>query len=156
RELALDRALKRQIDKISHATFLGLTHEPAIRLAKALVSIAPKGLARVFYSDNGSTSVEVALKMAYQYWQLSGRRQKTKFVSLKEGYHGDTLGSVSVGGVELFHSRFRSLLFRGYTVTPGDFKEVAETLRRRHKEIAAFVMEPLVQGASGMLLMPKG
>ncbi len=86
----LDRALKRQIDRVSHSTFLGLTHEPAIRLAKHLIEIAPPGLTRVFYSDNGSTAVEVALKMAYQYWQLRGLKNKTRFVSLNEGYHGDT------------------------------------------------------------------
>ena len=152
----LDRALKRQIDKISHTTFLGLTHEPAIRLARKLIAIAPKGLSRVFYSDNGSTAVEVAIKMAYQFWKLTGHPRKTKFVSLKQGYHGDTIGSVSVGGIDLFHSRFRSLLFKGFTVTPGDFAEIQRLLERHHREMAAVVMEPLIQGASGMLLMPKG
>ncbi len=93
-----------------HSTFLGLTHEPAIRLAKKLIEIAPQGLSRVFYSDNGSTAVEVAVKMAYQYWQLTGHAKKTKFVSMKEGYHGDTLGSVSVGGIDLFHERFQGVV----------------------------------------------
>ncbi len=171
----LDRALKHQIDKISHTTFLGLTHEPAVRLAKKLVDIAPKGLSRVFYSDNGSTAVEVALKMAYQYWQLRRRNSKTKFVSLKEGYHGDTVGSVSVGGIELFHARFRDLLFKGWQVTPGGrhpggrkpgsimidpgFRrgdDMERVLRRHHSSIAAVVMEPLVQGASGIRLIPRG
>ncbi len=167
----LDRALKRQADKISHSTFLGLTHEPAIRLAKRLTQISPQGLTRVFYSDNGSTAVEVAIKMAYQYWQLLGRPRKTKFISLKEGYHGDTLGSVSVGGIDLFHLRFRDLLFKGYTVRAphpapspsrgeggggGDFGEVNRVVERHHSQIAAVVMEPLIQGASGMRLMPEG
>ncbi len=167
----LDRALKRQIDKISHVTFLGLTHEPAIRLARKLTQIAPKGLSRVFYSDNGSTAVEVAIKMAYQYWQLIGQSRKTKFVSLKEGYHGDTIGSVSVGGIDLFHARFRKLLFQGYSVRAphplppprggrvqggGDFGDITAVIKRHHSEIAAVVMEPLVQGASGILLIPKG
>jgi adenosylmethionine---8-amino-7-oxononanoate aminotransferase len=155
RRAELDQALRRQLSRLAHSTFLGLTHEPAIRLAKKLVEIAPAGLSRVFYSDNGSTAVEVAVKMAYQYWQLTGRPRKKKFVSLREGYHGDTLGSVSVGGIDLFHSRFRSLLFKGWMADPrGD--GMAKILRRHHKEIAAVVMEPLIQGAAGMLLMPKG
>jgi len=152
----LNAAIRKQLSKIAHSTFLGLTHEPAIRLAKRLIEIAPPSLARVFYSDNGSTAVEVAIKMAYQYWQLTGHSKKTKFVSMKEGYHGDTLGSVSVGGIDLFHARFRSLLFKGFTAHPGDFEEIQRILSRHHREIAAVVMEPLIQGASGMLLMPKG
>jgi adenosylmethionine-8-amino-7-oxononanoate aminotransferase len=152
----LNAAIRKQLSKIAHSTFLGLTHEPAIRLAKKLIAIAPRGLSRVFYSDNGSTAVEVAIKMAYQYWQLTGHPKKTKFVSLKEGYHGDTLGSVSVGGIDLFHSRFRSLLFKGFTVTPGDFEGIRRIFEHHHRNIAAVVMEPLIQGASGMLLMPKG
>jgi adenosylmethionine-8-amino-7-oxononanoate aminotransferase len=156
RRAELDRALKRQIDKISHSTFLGLTHEPAIRLAKKLIEMAPRGFARVFYSDNGSTAVEVAIKMAYQYWQLRGDTKKTKFVSLKESYHGDTIGSVSVGGIELFHARFRDLLFKGWQVEPGDFGQIAKVLQRYHGNIAAVVMEPLVQGASGIRLIPRG
>jgi adenosylmethionine-8-amino-7-oxononanoate aminotransferase len=178
----LNKAVQKQLSKIAHSTFLGLTHEPAIRLAKKLTEIAPQGLSRVFYSDNGSTAVEVALKMAYQYWQLTGHPRKTKFVSMKEGYHGDTLGAVSVGGIDLFHERFRGLLFRGWQVTPPrrhpggskpgssgvdgkvpgpritDFRgdDMERILRRHHRSIAAVVMEPLIQGASGMLLMPKG
>ncbi len=174
----LNRALQKQAEKIAHSTFLGLTHEPAIRLAKKLIDLAPEGLMRVFYSDNGSTAVEIALKMAYQYWQLSGRKSKTKFVSLKEGYHGDTVGAVSVGGIDLFHARFQKLLFKGWQVSPfrhsrgrkressgfnaagspietfGD--DVKEVFSKHHKEIAAVIVEPLIQGASGMILMPKG
>jgi adenosylmethionine-8-amino-7-oxononanoate aminotransferase len=184
RKEELDAAIRRQLKKFAHGTFLGLTHEPAIRLAKKLIEIAnaphplppPRGgrvqggggLSRVFYSDNGSTAVEVALKMAYQYWQLSGRPTKTKFVSMKDGYHGDTMGSVSVGGIDLFHERFRGLLFKGYQVEPphplppprggrvqggGDIEQV---LKRHHRSIAAVVLEPLIQGASGMRLMPRG
>ena len=175
RKKELDRALSKQIHKISHSTFLGLTHEPAIRLAKKLTEIAPADLSRVFYSDNGSTAVEVAVKMAYQYWQLTGKKKKTKFVSMKEGYHGDTLGSVSVGGIDLFHERFRGLLFKGWRASPraapvplpvgeggrrpGEAKKwgnIDKILHDRHREIAAVVMEPLVQGASGMLLMARG
>src|SRR5689334_107671 len=88
----LNRAVQKQLSRVAHSTFLGLSHEPAIRLAKTLIDLAPDGLSRVFYSDNGSTAVEVAIKMAYQYWQLSEKPNKTKFVAMKEGYHGDTVG----------------------------------------------------------------
>lgn len=155
RNPVIDRAIKAQLGKVSHATFLGLTHEPAIRLAQRLLAIAPDNLCRVFYSDNGSTSVEVALKMAYQYHQLK-RRPRSLFISMKQGYHGDTLGSVSVGGVALFHERFHDLLFKGVTVTPGDFREIELVLKKNYRRVAAIVMEPLIQGASGMLIMPKG
>jgi adenosylmethionine-8-amino-7-oxononanoate aminotransferase len=156
RQPELDRALKRQIDRIAHSTFLGLSHEPAILLARELVRLAPEGLTRVFYSDNGSTAVEVALKMAYQYWQLTGKKKKTKFVSLREGYHGDTLGAVSVGGIDLFHARFQHLLFKGWHVDAGDDVEMEAVLKAHHKEIAGVVLEPLIQGASGMRVMQKG
>jgi len=167
----LNAAIKKQLSKIAHSTFLGLTHEPAIQLAKRLIEIAPQGLTRVFYSDNGSTAVEVALKMAYQYWQLIGRPKKRRFVSLREGYHGDTIGSVSVGGIDLFHERFRGLLFKGWQVKASEERRLEQTtfgqtpfakdnvetvLRRHHSSIAAVIMEPLVQGASGMRVMPKG
>src|SRR6266852_1552669 len=91
----MDAALKVQIDKLSHSTLLGLSNTPAIELAKRLIDIAPKGLKKVFYSDNGSTSVEIAIKMAYQYWQNKGLKKKTHLVHLSNSYHGDTLGSVS-------------------------------------------------------------
>ncbi len=111
----IDAALRRQITTIAHSTFLGLTHEPAIRLARELVRIAPEGLSRVFYSDNGSTAVEAALKMACQYWlQKEGATKRTTFLALRNAYHGDTIGSVSVGGMDLFHAKFRPLLFKPY------------------------------------------
>ena len=97
----LDAALRAQLDKIAHTTMLGLSNEPAIRLAEALVGVAPQGLTRVFYSDSGSTAVEIALKMAFQYWQQVGARQKTRFVAFENAYHGDTIGSVSLGGIDL-------------------------------------------------------
>jgi len=106
----IDAAISKQLRKVSHSTFLGLTHQPAIELAKKLVSLMPKGISKVFYSDNGSTAVEVALKMSYQFWSQSGRKNRNKFLSLRNAYHGDTIGSVSVGGIELFHSKFKSLL----------------------------------------------
>ena len=116
RKGALDRALKTQLGRIAHSTLLGLSNIPAIELARRLVEIAPRGLARVFYSDNGSTAVEVALKMAFQYWQLRGGadKSKTKFLHLGQAYHGDTLGAVGVGGIPLFHERFKPLLHQSY------------------------------------------
>jgi adenosylmethionine-8-amino-7-oxononanoate transaminase len=111
RKKEVDAAVRRQLARMAHSTFLGLTHEPAIRLARELTAIAPAGCPRVFYSDNGSTSVEIALKMAYQYWQQAGKKEKNTFLSLRNAYHGDTIGSVSVGGMDLFHAKFRPLLF---------------------------------------------
>lgn len=115
---ALNRAVARQLKRLAHSTFLGLTHEPGILLARELLAAAPKNLSRVFYSDNGSTAVEVALKMAFQYHaQKWGRPQaRPRFLTLKNSYHGDTLGAVSVGGIDLFHNKFRPLLFKTYPV----------------------------------------
>ena len=112
REPKLDQAIIRQIKKISHSTFLGLSHPPAILLARQLSQLAPKGLPRVFYSDNGATSVEVALKMAFQYWVEKSQTIRSEFLALKGSYHGDTIGSVSVGGIGSFHSKFKPLLFK--------------------------------------------
>ncbi len=109
----IDKAVKRQIDKVAHTTFLGLAHKPAIELSEKLLNILPKHLKKIFYSDNGSTAVEVALKMAYQYWRFKGE-QRNCFLSLKNAYHGDTIGAVSVGGTALFHSTFKNLLFKSY------------------------------------------
>ena len=159
----LDRALRDQLDRVAHVTFLGLTHEPGIRLGEALVEVAPKGLTRVFYSDSGSTAVEIALKQSFQYWQLRGQRSKQRFLRLGEAYHGDTLGAVGVGGIELFHRIFGPLLVRSMAVptpagTDGSVSLAAleEILAAHASEIAAFVLEPLVQGAAGMLIHPKG
>ncbi|MBI3315935.1 MAG: aminotransferase class III-fold pyridoxal phosphate-dependent enzyme, partial [Candidatus Omnitrophica bacterium] len=102
----LDRALRNQIKRIAHSTFLGLSNVPAVVLAKKLVEIAPPGLRKVFYSDSGSASVEVAIKMAYQYWRIRKKKEKRAFLKLTNAYHGDTLGSVSVGGITIFHEIF--------------------------------------------------
>lgn len=175
RQPALDRALTAQLKKIAHSTLLGLSNPPAIELARALVRIAPRGLTRVFYSDNGSTAVEVALKMAVQYWQQRqpAMPSKTKFVRLRLAYHGDTLGAVSVGNIELFHKRFAPLLFPTLEVDapycyrcplhltyPTCRLACAEPLERllhtRHDEIAGVILEPLVQAAAGMIVAPAG
>ncbi len=187
RRAEIDQAIKEQLDRISHSTFLGLTHVNAIKLGQKLVeSVSPDGnssqkLAKVFYSDNGSTAVEVALKMAFQYWQQ--RQQchptKTRFISLVNGYHGDTIGSVSVGGVDLFHKIYHPLLFETIKVkAPYCYRcpwnqsypacaskgidqadcvqEMAETIQLYRGKVAAIVMEPLIQAAGGMLIFPPG
>ncbi len=172
RKEAVDRAIKEQLDKVAHSTLLGLAGVPSIELARRLVEIAPEGLDRVFYSDSGSTAVEVALKIAFQYWRNLGKPNKRRFVALSEAYHGDTIGSVSVGGIDLFHEIFRPLLFhtiaiptpfpyRNPGMTPEEcrdhslqaFREIAE---KQADEIAALVVEPKVQGAAGMIVHPDG
>ncbi len=155
----IDAALKKQIDKLSHSTLLGLSNTPSIELAKHLVKIAPKGLKKVFYSDNGSTAVEIAIKMAYQYWQNTGLKKKTHLVHLSNSYHGDTLGSVSVGGIDLFHKVYNKLIFKTISLKSQGWKAVEELERlfkSRGNSIAALVVEPLVQGAAGMLVWPDG
>jgi adenosylmethionine-8-amino-7-oxononanoate transaminase len=136
-----------------------LSNVPAVELAKELITITPKSLKKVFYSDNGSTAVEIAIKMAYQYWQNTGFKKKTDIVHLKNSYHGDTLGSVSVGGIDLFHKVYRKLIFKTICL-PGQGWETVEAfeklLKKKSGNIAALVIEPLVQGAAGMLIWPKG
>lgn len=171
----LTRALVEQAQKLAHSTFLGLTHPPAIELAELLVRCSPSGLTRVFYSDSGSTAVEVALKQSFQYWQLRGKPKKQKFIRLAEAYHGDTLGAVGVGGISLFHRIFGPLLVdsiaisspfrplvRGEAIGSGRLHDQVKALREldevltRADEIAAMIVEPLVQGAAGMLVHPAG
>lgn len=175
RHPSLDRALRRQLAKIAHSTFLGMTNPPAIRLARELIRLAPRGLTRVFYSDDGSTAVEVALKMAVQYWQQRSPRSGSKrsFVHFRLAYHGDSLGAVSVGGLEPFQKPFQSLLFPTISVEPpycyrcplsltfpscrmACIQPLEEILERRHREIAGVVIEPSVQAAAGMLVAPPG
>ncbi len=171
----IDAAVRDQLDQVAHSTLLGLSNVPAIRLAEKLVDLAPPGLTHVFYSDNGATAVEVALKMALQYWRQRDepRPEKETFLHLSDSYHGDTLGAVSVGGIPLFHERFRPLLFSSLTVpaphpyrcsfcaeaggcNEGCLVALEDILKRRADRIAAFVVEPLVQGAGGLLVHPEG
>ncbi|HEY8867386.1 MAG TPA: adenosylmethionine--8-amino-7-oxononanoate transaminase, partial [Solirubrobacteraceae bacterium] len=152
----IDAAVRIQLERMAHSTMLGLSHRPGIELARRLVEIAPAGLRRVFYSDNGSTAAEVALKMAYQYWQHTGQTERTSFICLRGGYHGDTLGSVSVGGIDLFHSLYRPLLFDAWQAEPGDAAHMESLLAEHSDRVAAVIMEPLVQGAAGMLVHPEG
>jgi len=156
RRKEIDAAIKRQINKVSHSTFLGLSNTPAIELAKRLVEIAPKGLRKVFYSDNGSTAVEAAIKIAYQYWQNVGKKEKAKIVYFENSYHGDTLGSVSVGGIDLFHKVYRNLTFEAIKTTSPYLKGFENILEKFSSSIAAVIVEPLIQAAAGMLLWPKG
>lgn len=159
RHPAIDAAIKKQIDQLSHSTLLGLSNTPSIELARRLLQIVPKGLSKVFYSDNGSTAVEIALKMAYQYWQNKGLKKKTQLVHLKYSYHGDTLGSVSVGGIDLFHQVYGKLIFKTIALQGNGWdavKELEELLKAKAGTIAALVIEPLVQGAAGMLVWPEG
>ncbi|HWH94508.1 MAG TPA: adenosylmethionine--8-amino-7-oxononanoate transaminase [Baekduia sp.] len=159
RHPAIDAAVRAQLDRVAHTTMLGLSHAPAIELAEKLLAVAPRGdreLTRVFYSDNGSTANEIALKMAFQWHKIRGEEQRTKFVYLDMSYHGDTIGSVSVGGIDLFHTLFRPLLFDGIRVSAGDVEGLERVLRQQGDTVAALIMEPLVQGAGGMLLHPDG
>ena len=175
RHPVLDRALDKQRKRIAHSTLLGLSNPPAILLARQLVAAAPQGLTRVFYSDNGSTAVEVALKMAVQYWQQQHPEAgpKTRFLHLKLAYHGDTIGAVSVGNIELFHARFRPLLFPTQAAEPpycyrcplaltypacrlACLDPIERILKENRRELAGFVIEPLMQAAAGMIPQPPG
>src|SRR5687767_1829219 len=151
----IDAAVRDQLDSVAHSTMLGLTHRPGVELAARLVELAPPGLTRVFYSDSGSTAAEIALKMAFQYWRQRGE-ERPRFVALRMAYHGDTIGSVSVGGIDLFHSLYRPLLFDTLKASPGDLSEMDRLLAGHAGEVAAVIMEPLVQGAAGMLVHPSG
>jgi adenosylmethionine---8-amino-7-oxononanoate aminotransferase len=156
RHPAIDAAIREQVDRVSHSTMLGLSHPGAAELAARLVAIAPPGLSRVFYSDSGATAAEIALKMAFQYHQQRGEGARTSFVHLREGYHGDTIGSISVGGIDLFHATYEPLLFDTHMAEPGDAAEMERILATHGEEIAAVIVEPLVQGAGGMLVHPEG
>jgi adenosylmethionine-8-amino-7-oxononanoate aminotransferase len=158
RHPGIDAAVTAQLEKVAHSTMLGLSHPGAVELADRLVELAPPGLSRVFYSESGSTAVEIALKMAFQFQQQRGGQhvRRTSFVHLRESYHGDTIGSVSVGGIDLFHSTYRPLLFPSWVVEPGDADDLERVLSLREEEIAAVIVEPLVQGAAGMLTHPPG
>jgi adenosylmethionine---8-amino-7-oxononanoate aminotransferase len=173
RKKELDDAIRAQLDRISHSTFLGLSHVPGIQLAQKLVEVAPEGLQRVFYSDSGATAVEVAVKMVVQYWQLKGETKRTLIATLAESYHGDTVGSMSIGYSEIFHRYHKSLLFPVLRITPphvfryyqgkndksaleAAIAEAERKLTENKKSLAALVMEPLMQGAAGMWAQPVG
>ncbi len=175
RHPTIDAAIRDQLDRLAHATLLGLTHPTAATLARRLVEIAPPGLTRVFYSDDGATAVEVALKIAFQYWRQIDRPEprRNRFLALTSAYHGDTLGDVSIGGVDRFTAIFGPILFPTLRAPapycyrcplglarPGCetacLAEVDRLLSAHPGEVAAVVVEPLVQGAAGMIVQPEG
>ncbi len=171
----LDAAVRAQLDRIAHSTLLGLASPPSAELAARLVGLAPEGLTRVFYSDSGATAVEIALKMAFQYCQQRDppRPERTRFIRLQHAYHGDTLGAVSVGGIDLFHAIYRPLLFETIE-TPAPYcyrcplgadpatcglacaARMEAIVADHADETAAVILEPLVQGAGGMIVHPEG
>lgn len=172
----INAAIRDQLEKVAHSTLLGLASPPAIELAEKLVRLSPGRLSRVFYSDSGSTAVEVALKIAYQYCRQSGKdedRDRTRFIAFTDAYHGDTVGSVSLGGMDLFHGIYSPLLFDAIrapypycyrcpldkehgTCGTACLKVLEEILEREGKTVCALVIEPLVQGASGIITAPEG
>lgn len=164
-------AIKKQLNSLEHVLFAGFTHRPAILLSEKLISISPKNLTKVFFSDNGSTAVETALKMSFQYWQNIGKRKKTKFVSLDYGYHGDTIGAMSVSGVDIFNKTFSKMFFPSFKVcSPYCYrcpvrksrdicnidciKPLEDILKKKSEEISAIIVEPIVMAAGGMIIYP--
>ena len=171
----IDAAIRDQLDRVSHCTSLGMGCDTTARLAKRLADIAPGNLEHVFFSSDGSSAVEVALKMAFQYWHQreNPRPEKSKFIALGEAYHGDTIGSASVGGIPRFHAIFEPLLFEvvhapipdprrlppgtsAESTTSAFLDELEALLQMHHQELAAMVIEPLVQCAAGMIMHPTG
>ena len=171
----INEAIKEQVDRLEHSTLLGLSNDRAAHLAKRLVDIVPPGLCKVFYSDNGSTAVEIGVKMAFQYQKQTGRGERTKFICFDNAYHGDTVGSMSVGGIDIYHEVYAPLLFptikapspycyRCALSPEGDcdrcgllcLKELERLMERHAHELAGLVIEPLVQGAGGMIVQPPG
>jgi len=171
----IDNAIRRQLDRVSHTTLLGLSSDVSIQLARRLVEITPDSLTKVFYSDSGATAVEAALKIAYQYHQQKTAQSQTRdlFVCVGQAYHGDTIGSVSVGGIDVFHRVYRHMLFPTASVpspvslhVPDGydseswlafcFDEVERVVKENAARTAAVVIEPLVQGAAGILVHPPG
>lgn len=165
---AINRAIIAQVEKVSHTTSLGMSNTTTIRLARRLVEVTPAGLNHVFFSSDGSSANEVALKTAYQYWRQCDdpKPRKTKFLTFGEAYHGDTLGAASVGGIAKFQSVFAPLLFEVIRAPQPDLRRaptadqfLAETerlLQAHHEELAAVIVEPLMQGAAGMVMQPPG
>jgi adenosylmethionine-8-amino-7-oxononanoate transaminase len=168
---AIRKAIEAQLDLLEHVLFAGFTHKSAIALAERLVSIVPKNLSRVFFSDDGSTAVETALKMSFQYWHNTGRKEKTGFISLDHGYHGDTVGAMSVSGLSRFSGIFSPLLFKsrkipapycyrcpkGLTRKQCDIdciEPLKSILRKSSQDVAALIIEPLVLAAGGMIVYP--
>ena len=160
-------AVREQLEKLEHVIFAGFTHEPAVTLAEELTRIAPQGLTRCFFADNGSAAIEVALKMSFHFWRNTGKTRKTRFITLANSYHGETLGALAVGNVELYKSIYQPLLLDVITVPSPDsfareagaseaqhaermFAHMEAALAQHHEEVAAVIVEPLVQCAGSM------
>jgi adenosylmethionine---8-amino-7-oxononanoate aminotransferase len=169
----IDAAIRRQLERVAHTTMLGLGSEQGIVLAERLMRLVPRGLEKIFYSDSGATATEIAFKLAAQYWHNLGRGEKNEFVGFADAYHGDTVGAMSVGRMEAFHRAYVPMLFPVHfapspnvyrSTTPNDPGAVAakclEGLQRilleRAGRVAAVCIEPIVQGAGGMIVQPKG
>jgi len=167
----LNRAIVAQLDRVAHSTLLGASNVPAIELAARLVELAPPSLGKVFFSDAGAAAVEIGLKMAFAYWRRLGRPEKRRFVAMRNGYHGDTIGAVSVGGIDVFHAEFGPLLFEAERVEyPYPYRfdgspeecvaaaldELRGLLERSGDETACLVVEPIVQAAGGLIVAPPG
>ncbi|MEG1413379.1 MAG: adenosylmethionine--8-amino-7-oxononanoate transaminase [Acidaminococcaceae bacterium] len=171
----IDEAIKSQLGKIAHSTLLGLINQPSAEFAQKLVEVTPEGLNKVFYSDDGSTAVEAAVKIAFQYWQFKGQPEKQHFINLGDSYHGDTVGAVSVGNIDVFHKAYKPLLFATHKLSCPSFyhcqvagitteaeycayclQELETYLQEHAQQVAAMIIEPLVQAAAGMLMQPAG
>jgi adenosylmethionine-8-amino-7-oxononanoate transaminase len=171
RAAELDRAVAEQLERVAHSTLLGQASVPALELAERLVAIVPAGLRKVFYSDSGAEAVEIALKMALGYWRRRGRPEKCTFLSMRNAYHGDTVGAMSVGGIDVFHTEFEPLLFatrkapypHAYRFAGSEeecahacLQELEADLAEHASSTAALIVEPIVQAAAGMITMPPG
>ncbi|MHA3886523.1 adenosylmethionine--8-amino-7-oxononanoate transaminase [Stutzerimonas degradans] len=163
----INQRIKDQLDQLEHVMLAGFSHQPVVELSERLVALTPPGLERVFYTDNGSTGIEVALKMSFHYWRNSGRLRKQRFVTLTNSYHGETVAAMSVGDVALFTDTYKPLLLDTLKVPSPDcylrpegmswedhsrnmFSHMEQTLAEHHEEVAAVIVEPLIQGAGGM------
>lgn len=163
----INQRIKDQVDQLEHVMLAGFSHQPVVELSERLVALTPAGLERVFYTDNGSTGIEVALKMSFHYWRNCGRERKQRFVTLTNSYHGETVAAMSVGDVALFTDTYKPLLLDTFKVPSPDcylrpegvsweehsrqmFAHMEQTLAERHRDIAAVIVEPLIQGAGGM------
>jgi adenosylmethionine-8-amino-7-oxononanoate aminotransferase len=151
----IDSAIRAQLDRVAHTTMLGLASEPGILLAERLMRLVPPGLAKIFYSDSGATAAEIAIKLAVQYWHNIGRPEKNEIVGFSDAYHGDTVGAMSVGRMPPFHRPYFPMLFDVHLSKP-DLSELERILEKEGKKIAAVCIEPIVQGAGGMIVQPPG
>ncbi|MBZ4644911.1 MAG: bioA [Clostridia bacterium] len=167
----INKAVQKQVENLEHVIFANFSHQPAIGLAERIVNITPAGLNKVFFADNGSSAVEVALKLSFQYHQQTGKTQKTKFAAISDAYHGETLGALSVGDLDLYSKIFKPIMLNTYKAAGPDcyrcpygkcrqdcnaecFEHMEQLISQKHKEICAVIIEPLIQGAAGMKIYP--